>query len=301
MFNGMVNDPYTVLGVSRDATLQQVRSRYFELARKHHPDKLGNVSEEEKKNHEAIFKDISNAYSEIEDRINKNGNFNYSSDNYEHHSRDDWRSIWNDLEVLFQTPGTWERVASIVKNTVHDVTVEGIKQLKTHHVKINVTLEEVHAKKKKRIRLILANVEEPIFVILDIGEYPIMDVKHITPNGFPINIAISMELIPHPVFRLDDVLDSWDLFCEIDTTLVDFFNGKDVILNYFGKDIVVNIEPFKKHDLPICIKDHGLCGLGNLYISINMKMPKQECKSFWDKLSDEKRKDVLSSISDLYM
>ncbi len=34
----MADDPYTTLGVARDATAAQIRSAYRKLAKKHHPD-----------------------------------------------------------------------------------------------------------------------------------------------------------------------------------------------------------------------------------------------------------------------
>jgi len=54
-------DPYEVLGVSRDASQEDVRRAYRRLARKHHPD----VSREE--GAEARFKDISEAYDVLGD------------------------------------------------------------------------------------------------------------------------------------------------------------------------------------------------------------------------------------------
>ena len=50
-------DPYEVLGVSRTATDDEIRSAYRRLARKHHPDVNPGHKESEEK-----FKEISGAY-----------------------------------------------------------------------------------------------------------------------------------------------------------------------------------------------------------------------------------------------
>ncbi len=53
----MVADPYTTLGVKRDATMAQIKSAYLKLAKKHHPDlNPGDKKAEEK------FKGISAAH-----------------------------------------------------------------------------------------------------------------------------------------------------------------------------------------------------------------------------------------------
>jgi molecular chaperone DnaJ len=33
-----MNDPYYVLGVTKDAPLPEIKKKYFELAKKYHPD-----------------------------------------------------------------------------------------------------------------------------------------------------------------------------------------------------------------------------------------------------------------------
>lgn len=302
------SDPYAILGVSRQASLQQVKARYFELARKHHPDKLGNVSQEERDHHENIFKEVTNAYSSIEHQINT-GQGTYSGTGTDaftgnNLNREDWRSVWNDIETLFQTPGTWEAMINIVKNTVSDVTVQGIKKLRTHHIKVPVTLEEVHAKKKKKVRLFLADIEDPIFTTIDVGEYPIVDIKYPDPNipGLMINITVTMELSKHPIYRLDDVLDSWDLFTEVTLTWLDFIKGRDVTLPYLdGTDLHVTFEPFQDYTkVPIVFQDKGLCGLGNVYVSVTLELPNISSKKIWDELGGIQKEFVLNFVKSLY-
>ena len=55
-------DPYTVLGVPRNATQDQIKKAYRDLARKHHPDmNQGDKASEEK------FKEIQLAYETLSD------------------------------------------------------------------------------------------------------------------------------------------------------------------------------------------------------------------------------------------
>lgn len=58
----MAQDPYSVLGVSRDASADQIKSAFRKLAREYHPDVNPNNPEAEEK-----FKEISSAYAILSD------------------------------------------------------------------------------------------------------------------------------------------------------------------------------------------------------------------------------------------
>lgn len=57
----MKNDPYQILGVSKTATPEEVKTAFRNLAKQHHPDVNKSPDAEEK------FKEIQNAYQEIKD------------------------------------------------------------------------------------------------------------------------------------------------------------------------------------------------------------------------------------------
>ena len=58
-------DPYTILGVSRGASADEIKSAYRKLANKYHPDKVDHLGEEFKELAEKKFKDIQEAYQKL--------------------------------------------------------------------------------------------------------------------------------------------------------------------------------------------------------------------------------------------
>lgn len=58
-------DPYSVLGLTSNASDEEVKKAYRRLAMKYHPDKVANMGEEIKKNAEAQFREINEAYEQI--------------------------------------------------------------------------------------------------------------------------------------------------------------------------------------------------------------------------------------------
>ena len=72
-----MSDPYRVLGVSEDASMDEIKKAYRTLSRKYHPD--ANINNPNKKEAEEKFKQVQAAYNQIiEERERKeNGGYYY--------------------------------------------------------------------------------------------------------------------------------------------------------------------------------------------------------------------------------
>ena len=62
------SDPYEVLGVRRQASIDDIKSAYRKLAAKYHPDKVDHLGDEFRTLAEQKFKEIQEAYQELIDR-----------------------------------------------------------------------------------------------------------------------------------------------------------------------------------------------------------------------------------------
>ena len=56
---------YTVLGINRGASQDEIKKAYHKLAKEHHPDRFVNSSDSEKKYHENKMKEINDAYENL--------------------------------------------------------------------------------------------------------------------------------------------------------------------------------------------------------------------------------------------
>ena len=62
---GSAKDPYTVLGINRNASADEIKNAYKKLVNKYHPDKVHHLGEEFRKLAEKRFKEIQEAYQRL--------------------------------------------------------------------------------------------------------------------------------------------------------------------------------------------------------------------------------------------
>ncbi len=75
-----MQDPYEILGVSRDADMEDIKKAYRKLSRKYHPD--ANINNPNKEQAEEKFKQVQQAYQKIVDEKEHGGSTSDSSYGY---------------------------------------------------------------------------------------------------------------------------------------------------------------------------------------------------------------------------
>ena len=246
-------DPYEILGLNFPSTKEEIKIRYYELAKKHHPDKLIHLSLEERQVHEELFKKINVAYKLLTEK-----DLNDTSQN-------EWKGMWSYMDNFMSDPTMLKNMGDLLKNMVNVAREYKKQKGSEHHIKVEVSLEEIHNRKEKKLRLFLKNRSDPVFINVDCGNYPDFLYTHITPSEQTLFIHIEFILKQHDVYTLDDLFDTNDLISEIPITFYEYLIGCEKRMLYLdGKELIITIP---KWDLnSIIIKNKGLNEKGNLRI-----------------------------------
>lgn len=292
----MHKDPYDVLGVPRDAPFHEVRAQYFRLARRHHPDKLGAVSEEERCRNENIFKEITNAYDTIEN-AHKHGEGSPTTMRGEV----DWRTVWARVEGLFQRPDVWDCMRRVLKDTVEDVVAQVAekrrKERLVHTIHMPITLEELHQGKKKKLQLFLNQVKQPVRIVVDCHSYPRATFEEMIDSEIH-TIHIHMDLKEHALYRFDELIPGrWDLYATVHVSWLDFMQGKALTLpDMAGGDICIDIPVMPRMDVPIVMPNQGVAGRGDLYVILEWALPTPQQ---WAKIREDDKKNFVNILNAL--
>lgn len=144
----MKKDYYQILGVSREATPEDIKKAYRKLAVKYHPDRQQGKSDEERKEAEDKFKDVAEAY-EVLSNPDKKAQYDNPTSGFEFNGNMDLNDFINRMHQHFGAN-----------------PFEGFNQGPIHpsgsniHVPITITLQEAYSGVAKDI-VITRNIRCP--------------------------------------------------------------------------------------------------------------------------------------------
>jgi molecular chaperone DnaJ len=137
-----MTDPYQVLGVSRDASDEEIKKAYRRLSRKYHPDSNIGKSEAERAAAEEHFKEIQRAYKSIVSGEAKStsggyggysGSYGYDASGYEHAggsysgSRNQGQGASMDQDESY-----YQACANFIRNRMYDEALRTLGDIKNH-------------------------------------------------------------------------------------------------------------------------------------------------------------------------
>lgn len=292
--------PYSILGVSQNASKEEIKKAYKEIALACHPDKLGNITDPiERENKIDMFKNATVAYETLTQNT--------------HHSQDihwddgmDWNSVWD----IFFKDG--DETKEIIKDVFVDMATMFIQSKIypksyyapssnyspkiTHDITFKVTYREIMQNTKRKLRLILVDIDEPVFIDVYCGKFPLSVKEFTDDDDRDHEIIINMEIAKLEGYdHLISKSDSIDLITSIEIDLLDYINGCDKKIAYVdGNNIDIYVPPFQKDFVEIAKK--GING-GTLLVNISIKIID---KGSWDVLSQENKVSMIRILDLLY-
>ncbi|MDO5337760.1 MAG: J domain-containing protein [Eubacteriales bacterium] len=116
-----MTDPYQVLGVSRDASDEDIKKAYRRLSRKYHPD--ANINNPDQAQAEEKFKQVQQAYEQIMREREQGGSYQYGYGNYGGFGRGDAHSSRDEEDIRM------DAAANYIQNGYHQQAMNVLNDL----------------------------------------------------------------------------------------------------------------------------------------------------------------------------
>lgn len=271
-------DYYAILEINPNSTHGDIKRAYRQKVRLYHPDKNNDVFT-------CTIYDINEAYEILGDTTRRK---DYDLE----------RKIIASPESLMVSHLVHILhmfMIMIIDNMIHSATTTTEKDttpiVSTHpciQLTINVTLEDLYMKRIKKLVLnrFRNGSSEKKVLYLSLYNY---DNEYCFENqgdeisaGVYGNVIVSLSILEHKLFSVD-VIDKYDIWTEVDTSLYEFYYGKTVQLKYLdGTEKTLSFDGFKDQNdmvkqvkgmgLPFYDEDEDLEMHGDLYIRFILKI-----------------------------
>lgn len=269
----MPKDYYQILGVDKNASLNEIKKAYRTLAMKYHPDRNQGDKEAEEK-----FKEINEAYEILKDPTKKSNYDQFGSDS-------GFRGFYTgsrnaDFDDIFSSFGMFDEIFK-----AHFGHGFGSRQTKNPNLAtdITITLEEAFHGKTVNFEVTepsgksrLLNIKIPCGVDNRTKLKLSSQGSHDNPSLPPGDLILTIYVKNHPKFRRMGA----DLFYNQEITIIDAALGRDLDIQLLdGERITVHVPAGIQPGQKIRVKGKGMPELnnntmrGDLYINASIIIP----------------------------
>lgn len=263
-----IMDYYSILGVNRNATPEEIKKAYKKQSMQHHPDRTGGD--------DSKFKEVNEAYQALNNPQKKQAYDQFGTTDgsqYRYTSNDFGNgSPFGNMDDIFsqmfggRSPFGNQQARNRPINVAVDVTLEDVLSGKTFGMEI--------ALPTGRTKVVTINIPAGI----EHGQtvrFGGMGEQN-NPNIKPGDLHVQVRVRNHPTFqRYGD-----NILCEKQISVLDLMLGiKTTIQTLDGKSLEINIPPGTQPDTILSCRSEGLPNIstkirGNLQIKIKGSIPK---------------------------
>jgi len=286
-----MKDYYQILGVNRDATLDEIKKAYRRLALKYHPDRNPGDKEAEEK-----FKEINEAYAVLSDpeKRRQYDMLGAQAFSQQYTQEDIFRGfdigdLLKDLgfgtsdifSFIFGTPSVrrvrFRRIGEGFGDV--DFFTEASRKGQDIETEVYVTLEEVLNGTERTLQLRMPDgTQKEILVKIPPG---IKDGQKLRlagkggPGIPPGDLYVKVKILPHPLFRQEGD----DLYLEKEINFSEACLGTTIEVQTLDGPKRVKVPPGTSSGTKLRLKGLGLpklkeSGRGDLYVVIKIRVPK---------------------------
>lgn len=289
----MSADYYKILGVSKDASADDVKKAYRKLAVKYHPDKNpGNKEAEEK------FKKMSEAYAVLSDQEKRKQYDNYGADGFsQHYSQEDIFRGFDINEILrgfsstgaggrrrsysFQSGGGGDPFADLFGGggQYRQMPQKG----QDLEYNLSITIEESVLGAEKKLAINKEGQVDEINIKIPAGINAGKKLR-LTGKGLPGghggssgDLYLNISILPHPIFARDGN----DLYIEKEVKFSQAVLGTSIdVPTVDGSVKRIKIPPGTQNNTKIRMKGYGVPNLkgfdkGDQYVKVTVNIPKK--------------------------
>ncbi len=290
-------DYYKILGVERNASIEEIKKAYRKLAQKYHPDRNpGNKEAEEK------FKEINEAHEVLSDPEKRRKydnlgtswfNFQQQGGRADQFNWSDWfayepvgtkksrRTGFSYLDEILGSGGTFSDFFEKIfgfdfgYKTAPKSQSYQTKTSKDIHYEIQINLEEAFKGTTKIIEIHNKKIEVKIKPGIIDGQMLKIPLKSVLGNNYNGDLLITVKVLPHKkVERKGD-----DLYVDVPIDIFKLILGGESKIKTFGGLIKFKIPPKSQNGTILKLKGQGMPKYnnpnerGDLYLKLIAKIP----------------------------